>query len=778
MPESSGQGNGAVRESVLVVSIDALAPRAISPETTPALCALARSGAACFTGTTVNPSTTLTAHTSMLRGVSPSVHGVLHNTVARGPMPPSFLHSARQGGLSTGSVLSWALMDQMIEPDAVTYRVLLDEGYNPEDDRFVADETINLLNGENPKVVFCYLIQPDLAGHDFGWDSPEYGDAVNTADALLGEIIDAAGPDRAILVTTDHGGSGTGHSEANAETTDIFLVARSAQLRPGTWWPTISPLNVAPTVAHLAGFAPHPDWEGTSLVGADASFSDHLVTLMEGMQSRSYGEDLNMLEHSLQTAAAAAEHGGSDHAVLAGLLHDLGHELGEAGGWGLPGHADEAARFLRPWLPASIVQPIRLHVQAKRYLVATDPGYSAQLSEASKKSLREQGGPLSAADAAAFERLPFSQPAVQLRRFDDAGKIPTATVARLEHYLPLLTRALGADGLISPLWARDACTCEECRDTRNGQHLLNSADLAGWAVESVHGAPHAMVATLVHNDGRRHKCILPASSKNDELSPQPRWRSEHLTVLRERTDPASGPVDRFVADLAKNGIALVSGLGSEPGQVLEFARRIGFVRETNYGDLFDVRTDPEPINLAYTPKGLPLHTDNPYRDPVPTVQLLHCLVAAEGGTSLFCDGFAVAEQLRRDHPEDFARLSSTIVSFQFISPDVHLQARLPLIRLDESGEVVRVTVNNRSMQPQPLGQGTEAFYTAYLRFAQLLGDPVNVIELRLAPGELVGFDNRRVLHGRTAFPNSPRRHLQGCYIDIDAIQSSARLQIR
>ncbi len=343
----------------------------------------------------------------MLRGVRPSVHGVLDNNVVQGPMPPSFLQNARRAGLSTGSVLSWGLMDQMIEADAVTYRVLLDEGYNPADDRFVADATISLLKREDPNVVYSYLVQPDLAGHDFGWDSPEYAVAVSTADALLGEIIEAAGPNRAIVVTTDHGGLGKGHSEANAETTDIFLVARSARLLPGSWWSTTSPLDVAPTVAHLAGFAPHPDWEGTNLVGAEAPFSDHLVALLEGLADHTYGEDLNMLEHSLQTAATAAANGGSDHAVLAGLLHDLGHDLGEAGRWGLPGHADVAARFLRPWLPASIVQPIRLHVEAKRYLVATDPAYSAQLSTASTESLREQGGPLSADDAAAFEALPF-----------------------------------------------------------------------------------------------------------------------------------------------------------------------------------------------------------------------------------------------------------------------------------------------------------------------------------------------------------------------------------
>lgn len=723
----------------------------------------------------------------MLHGVRPSVHGVLDNAEVGGPMPPSFLQTARRAGLSTGSVLSWFPMDQMIEAEAVTYRVLLDEGYNAEDDRFVADATISLLAGEDPDVVFSYLVQPDLAGHEFGWDSPEYAVAVGNADALLGEMVRAAGPHRAIVVTTDHGGLGKGHLGANAETTEIFLVARSARLLPGSWWPTISPLHVAPLVAELAGFMPHPDWEGSNLVGAEAPFSAHLMALLEDLADHTYGEGLNMLEHSLQTAATARENGENDYIVLAALLHDLGHDLGEAGRWGLPGHADVAARFLKPWLPAGIVQPIRLHVEAKRYLVATDANYLAQLSTASKESLREQGGLLGASGVTAFERLRFSQAAVQLRRCDDAGKIAGASVARQDHYLPMLNRALAVDRLISTRWARDACTCAECRDPGNGQHLIDASDLDGWVVESVHdpdatavapGGSDTTVVALVHTDGRRHRCIVPAETNDDRSERSVHWGSDHITVLRERAASGPGPVDRFVADLSSRGIALAFGLGSEPGQVLEFARRVGFVRGTNYGELFDVRSDPKPINLAYTPKGLPLHTDNPYRDPVPTVQLLHCLAAAEGVASLFCDGFAVAEQLRRDHLEEFRRLSSTLVSFQFVSHDVSLQASLPLIRLDESGEVIGITVNNRSMQPQPRGQTADAFYRAYIRFAQLLSDPKNVIQLTLAPGELVGFDNRRVLHGRTAFPDSPQRHLQGCYIDMDAIHSSARLQVQ
>ena len=108
--------------------------------------------------------------------------------------------------------------------------------------------------------------------------------------------------------------------------------------------------------------------------------------------------------------------------------------------------------------------------------------------------------------------------------------------------------------------------------------------------------------------------------------------------------------------------------------------------------------------------------------------------------------------------------------------EVDLQARRPLIELDGDGEVRAVSVNNRSMEPLPADRAdTASFYGAYRAFVDLLDRDDSAIEITLHPGELVAFDNRRVLHGRRAFHSTERRHLQGCYIDIDAIHSTARL---
>ncbi len=213
-----------------------------------------------------------------------------------------------------------------------------------------------------------------------------------------------AGPDTAIVVTTDHGGVGRGHAEPVIDTLETFVVVRSRRVQPGSMWPTATILDIAPTVVDLIGVEPDRHWSGTTLIGRQRPIVDHLLELVATMADHSYGERVDMLQHSLQTAACARAAGVDDELVLAALLHDVGHllgghelgghVLGAAGAWGLPDHAEVGARYLQQWLPPGVVEPIRLHVDAKRYLVATDLDYVGQLSEASIESLREQGGRL------------------------------------------------------------------------------------------------------------------------------------------------------------------------------------------------------------------------------------------------------------------------------------------------------------------------------------------------------------------------------------------------
>jgi predicted HD phosphohydrolase len=430
-------------ERLLVISVDGLAPRAITRSTMPNLCSLARAGGACFTARTIVPSITVPAHASMFRGVPAETHRLVDNT----PLPPegdasSFLAAARTAGRSTASVMCWLPLDGLIEADAADHRVAFAAGYDPADDVTVTGHVRRLIDEHQPDVTLAYLVATDLAGHTHGWDSAEYIEAARLIDTRLGELIEIAGPNAGIVVTTDHGGVGQHHGEPVIETLETFVVVRSSAVAPGSVWTSASILDIAPTVADLAGAQPDPLWVGRSLIGRQRPIADHLVDLLGSMADHSYGERVDMLEHSLQAAARAADVG-DEHLVLAALLHDVGHVLGEAGEWGLPDHAATGARYLQQWLPAGVVEPIRLHVDAKRFLVATEPDYAGELSKASTETLRQQGGAFDAEQAARFAASPYAAAAITLRRCDDGGKrTDDPTVPPLESYRPLLERLL------------------------------------------------------------------------------------------------------------------------------------------------------------------------------------------------------------------------------------------------------------------------------------------------------------------------------------------------
>lgn len=146
-------------------------------------------------------------------------------------------------------------------------------------------------------------------------------------------------------------------------------------------------------------------------------------------QSQYGGEAVSQLEHALQSAAYAKQHGGSAADIVAALLHDVGHLLHGHGEdcaeQGIDDHHEALGfRFLAKYFPPSVVEPIHLHVPAKRYLVSVEPSYGSTLSEPSLLSLRLQGGPMSPAEVASFEQDPHYQAAVRLRHADDAAKVP------------------------------------------------------------------------------------------------------------------------------------------------------------------------------------------------------------------------------------------------------------------------------------------------------------------------------------------------------------------
>ena len=188
-----------------------------------------------------------------------------------------------------------------------------------------------------------------------------------------------------------------------------------------------------------------PDENATS-----ASVVARLAKLFaEQGESEYLGEPVTQAEHMLQAAACAQRAGASNALIAAALLHDVGHlfendDTGEISGRDLMDagndnrHSHTGADWLAAWFPEPVTEPVRLHVAAKRYLCAVEPGYFDQLSEASVYTLSVQGGPMSDDEVAEFERGPYARDAVTLRRWDEAAKEPDAQIPGFDHYRTLL----------------------------------------------------------------------------------------------------------------------------------------------------------------------------------------------------------------------------------------------------------------------------------------------------------------------------------------------------
>ena len=237
-----------------------------------------------------------------------------------------------------------------------------------------------------------------------------------------------------------------------------------------------------------------------------------------------------------------------------------------------------------------------------------------------------------------------------------------------------------------------------------------------------------------------------------------------------------------LSEVARFGIVRLAGAGAEPDEIERVVARFGFIRETNYGRLFEVRVVTDPDNLAFTAQALEPHTDNPYREPAPTLQLLHCLRnSGTGGATTFIDGFALAEWFRDCHPEDFLRLAQHAVPFAFTNSagDCYV-ARTPVIRLSANGDIQGLRFNHRALGSVDFpADETALWYRSYLAFAKEADASARRFPFAMKPGDVVIFDNERILHGREAFSSASDRLLRGCYADRDALKATlARLSHR
>lgn len=237
-------------------------------------------------------------------------------------------------------------------------------------------------------------------------------------------------------------------------------------------------------------------------------------------------------------------------------------------------------------------------------------------------------------------------------------------------------------------------------------------------------------------------------------------------------------LEPVLESLLSQGLVRLQRLPTEPGSLANIARRIGPIRPTNFGELFDVKAKPNPDSNAYTSIALPPHVDLPTREYQPGLQLLHCLEnSVTEGQAVMMDGFAIAEALRQEEPEVFATLCQVRWSFANTAKATDYVWHEPVIRCDAHGELLEVRIADFLRGPlQTDFDQVEPAYEALIALQRRLRDPAFAMRFTYHPGDLVIFDNRRLLHARDAFAgNSGHRWLQGCYLERDEVRSRYRI---
>ena len=332
---------------------------------------------------------------------------------------------------------------------------------------------------------------------------------------------------------------------------------------------------------------------------------------------------------------------------------------------------------------------------------------------------------------------------------------------------------------IHPFWLRERVNGDKFVDIKTKQRLFDPTQIQeNIKINDINLSKDFLEVTF--NDGASTKLsiqeLIEEFSNNDfiKLIKKVEWDSSlddlNIFEFKENFFEKEEMYNALVS-FYKYGFVIFKDVPTKDNFLINFANSIGSVRRTNFGEFFNVRSKPNPNDLAYTSLPLAPHTDNPYRNPVPCIQILHCIENnVQGGLSTLVDGFTVTEKLKKDFPKYYKILSEVKVRFQFVDQSVVLEDWAEMIRVDENGEFKQVRFSPRlDFVPLLDLDKLELYYNARKKISELYNSDKYRIQFKLSPGDLLMMDNYRLLHGRTAYDsNEGDRFLQGCYIDYDS----------
>ena len=289
------------------------------------------------------------------------------------------------------------------------------------------------------------------------------------------------------------------------------------------------------------------------------------------------------------------------------------------------------------------------------------------------------------------------------------------------------------------------------------------------------------VTTRVHPGWLRHVAdgrhqpgaYLPAHEmwRTGEFSEPPSLDGSHVL------DDAD-VLTEWLTLMVRFGLARLRNTPTDPDFLTELGARVGPLRGSNFGTVWSVRALIDPNSTANTSLNLGQHTDLPTRETPPGFQFLHCIDnSCQGGLSRMTDGLAVVDELATTYPHDYEALTTLRWVFFNRSKDDDHRWSGPMIEHGAPGAplTLRAFYPVRGF-PDMAAKDIPRAYAAMRRFSQVAHDPALQMRYPFAVGDLVGFDNRRVLHGRDAFDAvGGTRHLRGTYIDHDDVYSRLRV---
>ena len=339
---------------------------------------------------------------------------------------------------------------------------------------------------------------------------------------------------------------------------------------------------------------------------------------------------------------------------------------------------------------------------------------------------------------------------------------------------------------IHPFWLRERVDGEEFLDKKTQQRLFDPTSLNS-EIKINKASINNNFLEINFNDGVNSKLdikklTLEFSNKDILLKTiqKIKWDSTLKDIknfeYKENFFESREMYDLLIS-FYKYGFVIIKNVPTDNNFIVKFANSIGSVRRTNFGEYFNVKSKIDPNDLAYTSMQLSPHTDNPYRNPVPCIQLLHCIInEVNGGFSTLVDGFTVCEDLKKNNPDYFKVLNEIKVKFKFIDKDVVLEDWSELIKLNDDGTFKQVRFSPRlDFVPILNKDQLDFYYKARKKLSEMYNSKKYRIEFKLEPKDLIMMDNYRLLHGRTAYETSEgNRFLQGCYIDYDSTEGKLK----